>query len=134
VWDDAKGRRFYLDGAHNPHAIAATCDWLQSLTSQPIDIVFGLSGKREALPLLKSLAPLVGRLIVTECISAPAIPAHEIAELARGLGILTEVSATPAQALATVSSAAVVGSLYLVGDVLAALGIQVEDLSIYAEA
>ncbi len=129
------GRRLYLDGAHNPHAVAETVRWLAECAPAPIPVVFGLSGKRDPAPLLALLKPIASRVIVTECISAPAVPTPIIVEAARTAEIPVEVAASPADALERVpEDVAVVGSLYLVGDVMAAAGTQLSELRIYSAA
>jgi dihydrofolate synthase/folylpolyglutamate synthase len=125
----AKGAQLWLDGAHNPHAIATivpALDRLRIESASPLCIVLGLLTSKDApgiLENLKALQPF--RLIVTDFNAAPAAKAETLAALAHSAGLAVEAapSLTAAMDLALVGVDAspiivVCGSLYLAGELL----------------
>ena len=123
----------FLDGAHNAQALASTARWVDSMSPAGVDLIFGLSGKRSPLELLPLIAPCARRILAVPCASAPTVPVETVVEAARVLGLNVEAKSSVAEALAlSARPCAVVGSLYLVGDALRALGRTIDDLEIYA--
>ncbi len=125
----AKGAELWLDGAHNPHAIATIVPTLNRLRSQgarPLCIVLGLLASKDAPGIfenLKGLQPL--RLIITDFSATSAAKAESLAALAHGaaLAVETAPSLTAAVDLAVdkaepSSIIIVCGSLYLAGELL----------------
>lgn len=118
-----------LDGAHNPQGGEALAAAIRSeLAGRRIHLVVGVLGDKDAGPLLDALLPLAGRVVVTAPDSPRALPAGDLATLVRTRGVEPEiVGAAPeavrsALAVAGPDDAVVVcGSLYLVGEVRAAL-------------
>ncbi|HEX7225696.1 MAG TPA: folylpolyglutamate synthase/dihydrofolate synthase family protein [Candidatus Limnocylindria bacterium] len=117
---DASGRRVLLDGAHNPAGAAALADALRDLGLARPTIVFGAMRAKDVRGVLRALAPLRPRLVVTAVEDPGATAPDELAALWRGVsGERATVAATPAEAMdkAVGDPLVVAGSLYLVGEV-----------------
>jgi dihydrofolate synthase/folylpolyglutamate synthase len=133
-----------LDGAHNPHAVAAL---VQSLAEglprgAPLGLVMGVLEDKDAASMLEMLLPLCERAWFTAPPSARALPPAALSSLARQLGFDATRSACEsqparalegAQAWAREAGGAVLatGSVYLVG---ALLGDATHDGAIAASA
>uniref|UniRef100_UPI003B3AC93D bifunctional folylpolyglutamate synthase/dihydrofolate synthase n=1 Tax=Micromonospora sp. TaxID=1876 RepID=UPI003B3AC93D len=73
-----------LDGAHNPHGMAATVTALQEeFAFSKLVGVLAVLGDKDAAGLLELLEPVLDSLVVTSNSSPRAMPAEELAELAR---------------------------------------------------
>jgi dihydrofolate synthase/folylpolyglutamate synthase len=130
-----------LDGAHNPAAVAALIESLPELMAtpagpRPLALVLGVLEDKDAASMLRELLPHCARAWFTAPPSSRALSPGALQSLARQLGF-EEASCEPqprkaleqAQAWARgctqgLPGAAVLatGSVYLVGDLLAALG------------
>lgn len=125
-------RRVILDGAHNPAAAGALASLLRDVGERPV-LVVGVAGDKDVRGILAALAPRVATAHVTRATLSPrALAPGALAGLAREQGIeVAGVHAEPGRALdAAVRDAVsrgadvpvlVAGSLYLVGEVRAAL-------------
>ncbi|RKF24588.1 bifunctional folylpolyglutamate synthase/dihydrofolate synthase [Micromonospora globbae] len=72
-----------LDGAHNPHGMAATVTALQEeFAFSKLVAVVGVLGDKDAAALLELLEPVVDQVVVTRNSSPRAMPARELAALA----------------------------------------------------
>ncbi|RKN49887.1 bifunctional folylpolyglutamate synthase/dihydrofolate synthase [Micromonospora costi] len=72
-----------LDGAHNPHGMAATVAALQEeFAFSKLVAVVGVLGDKDAPALLELLEPVVDQVVVTTNSSPRAMPARELAALA----------------------------------------------------
>ncbi|MER7444752.1 bifunctional folylpolyglutamate synthase/dihydrofolate synthase [Micromonospora avicenniae] len=72
-----------LDGAHNPHGMAATVTALQEeFAFSKLVAVVGVLGDKDAPALLELLEPVVDQVVVTTNSSPRAMPARELAALA----------------------------------------------------
>ncbi|MEH1102860.1 bifunctional folylpolyglutamate synthase/dihydrofolate synthase [Micromonospora sp. CPCC 205561] len=72
-----------LDGAHNPHGMAATVAALQEeFAFSKLVAVVGVLGDKDAAGLLELLEPVVDQVVVTRNSSPRALPARELAALA----------------------------------------------------
>lgn len=72
-----------LDGAHNPHGMAATVTALQEeFAFSKLVGVLGVLGDKDAVSLLELLEPVLDSLVVTRNSSPRAMPVDELAELA----------------------------------------------------
>jgi dihydrofolate synthase / folylpolyglutamate synthase len=125
----ARGRRWLLDGAHNPAGARALATALERLEAAPAVAVVGVTDDRlegELLPLLGRLAPHV---VATRAAMSPrSAPPERVAERLRASGVpapRVRVASSPAEALDLAVAAAgtagggtlvVAGSLYLVGE------------------
>ncbi|MFY1624529.1 bifunctional folylpolyglutamate synthase/dihydrofolate synthase [Micromonospora sp. WMMD723] len=73
-----------LDGAHNPHGMAATVTALQEeFAFSKLVGVLAVLGDKDAAGLLELLEPVLDSLVVTRNSSPRAMPVEELAELAR---------------------------------------------------
>ncbi len=127
-----------LDGAHNPHAVAALVESLPEVLplagaggEQPIALVLGVLEDKDAAAMLGALMPAVQRAWFTAPPSARALPPAALQSLARQLGFeATASEPRPSRALeqarrwagARGGAVLATGSVYLVGDLLASLG------------
>jgi len=119
-----------LDSAHNPAAVAALVESLPGvLPAGPLALVMGVLDDKDAASMLRMLLPLCERAWFTAPPSGRALPPAALQSLARQLGyedIFCEPR--PQRALAAArewagaNGAAVLatGSVYLIGDLLAA--------------
>ncbi|MGW0434255.1 bifunctional folylpolyglutamate synthase/dihydrofolate synthase [Micromonospora sp. NPDC003197] len=72
-----------LDGAHNPHGMAATVTALQEeFAFSRLVAVVGVLADKDAESLLELLEPVVDAIVVTRNTSPRAMPAEELARLA----------------------------------------------------
>ena len=121
-----------LDGAHNPQGAMAAADTLATEFDVPGRrvLVLGLLRGRDPLAMLEAFdARRADVLIACTPPSPRALPAEELAAVARMMPVLTEVVADPATAVQRALSVStdddvilVAGSLYLVGAARTALG------------
>jgi dihydrofolate synthase/folylpolyglutamate synthase len=114
-----------LDGAHNPAGATALAAYLKTLP--PFVLVFGVMEDKDIRSLARALFPLADALILTRVQVRRAATTRAIAARAGGLARRALRIETPqaalrkARALARGRPVVVAGSLYLVGEVLAAL-------------
>jgi dihydrofolate synthase/folylpolyglutamate synthase len=72
-----------LDGAHNPHGMAATVKALEEEFSfRHLVVVLGVFADKDVSGLLELLEPVAARLVVTQNSSPRAMPVDQLAELA----------------------------------------------------
>lgn len=120
-----------LDGAHNPDAVTALTEALpEALPRRPLALVLGVLEDKDAASMLATLLPLCERVWFTAPPSSRALSPAALQSLARQLGF-EEVECEPrpqralshAQAWARAQGGGVLatGSVYLVGELLAAL-------------
>jgi dihydrofolate synthase / folylpolyglutamate synthase len=106
------------DGAHTPEA----ADWLLARLPDPggYVVVASILGDKDAPAILDRLARAGRTLVATESSNARALPAGELAELARGRFQTVEIEPDPELALrrarALGGRTLVTGSLYLLAD------------------
>jgi dihydrofolate synthase / folylpolyglutamate synthase len=122
-----------LDGAHNPDAVGALVESLPGvLEGRPLALVLGVLEDKDAVRMLEQLLGVCERAWFTAPPSERALSPAALESLARQLGfaeVVREPSArsalSQAQDWARERGAAVLatGSVYLVGDLLAALEI-----------
>jgi len=120
-----------LDGAHNPHAVAALIESLpEVLPAGPLALVLGVLEDKDAAGMLAALLPLCERAWFTAPPSGRALPPAALQSLARQLGFeASSCEPQPARALAAARGWAqerggavlVTGSVYLLGDLLGGL-------------
>jgi len=122
----ADGRRLIVDGSHNEEGIRAVAPLLAALNAPTV--IVGALGVDRARPLVAAAAKAAGRLVLVRPDNVRACTVEELAALVpadfRGqidrakVGDLFSAPATCATAGETI---VVLGSLYLVGEVLARL-------------
>ncbi|MEU4563758.1 folylpolyglutamate synthase/dihydrofolate synthase family protein [Actinoplanes sp. NPDC023936] len=72
-----------LDGAHNPHGMAATVTALEEeFTFRHLVAVLAVLGDKDVSGLLELLEPVAARLVVTQNSSPRSMPVDELAQLA----------------------------------------------------
>jgi dihydrofolate synthase/folylpolyglutamate synthase len=75
-----------LDAAHNPHGAAALVDALEdSFVFSPLIGVVGVMADKDYEGLLSALEPVFAHIVCTQNSSDRALPAHALAEVARGI-------------------------------------------------
>ncbi|MGO4256706.1 bifunctional folylpolyglutamate synthase/dihydrofolate synthase [Marmoricola sp. RAF53] len=85
-----------LDAAHNPHGARAVVDALEdSFTFSPLIGVVGVMADKDYEGLLETLEPVLAHIVCTQNSTARAMPAHELAEVARGIFGQDRVSEAP---------------------------------------
>jgi dihydrofolate synthase/folylpolyglutamate synthase len=118
-----------LDGAHNLDAAKQLARHLaRHFKGRDITLVIGILDDKPYAAMLKLLLPLAARVIATQAKTGRALPAETIAAAARPLAADVRVIKDVGQALAHALQAAprggltlAAGSLYVVGEVKAAL-------------
>jgi dihydrofolate synthase / folylpolyglutamate synthase len=106
------------DGAHTPEAV----DWLLARLPEPHDyvVVASILGDKDAAGILDRLARAGRTLVATASTSPRALPAEEVADLARPRFATVHTAPGPAAALALARDLGervlVTGSLYLLAD------------------
>lgn len=116
-----------VDGAHNTAGASALSEALKNEFSyKNLILIFGVLKDKDFRSMVKKLAPLAGRLIITKPDTERAMPPEEIAEVARTWPYADriEVVEIPREALKRALAVAdsddmicVTGSLYLVGEI-----------------
>ena len=119
--------RVILDGAHNHQKMSGLLEAVLALDGDgPLVVLAAFSGARTPGPLLAALSGPATALVATrlDLHGKATVPAGDIADAARGLGLPARVVADPMDALDAALDAAgpdgtvlVTGSLYLVGRV-----------------
>lgn len=122
-----EGPLVILDGAHNPHKMAALAQTIQQLYPQKqITAIVGAILSKDIVPMLAELAPIVNQFVVTQPF-VPGKPAWSPQDLKAELALLTS---KPVKTAATIEEALQIafqvtpktelilttGSLYLVGE------------------
>lgn len=93
---ERRGPSELWDGAHNPHGVA----WLRSrLPEGRYVLVVGILADKAVEEVLAGLAGLADTLVATAPPSPRALPAHELARLARAHFAHVEVEEEPAEAV-----------------------------------
>jgi len=108
----------YLDGAHNPPALAALAETLRARGLAPLPVVVGFMADKDVDRSLRLLAPVATGFVCTQVAGADrALPAAALADRVRALGLpLMATSPSLADALTRLPRPALVtGSFYLAG-------------------
>ena len=128
------GRRVLLDAAHNPAGASALASYLKREFAEPLPIVFGALRDKDVTLMLKMLLPAASTMVLTEPATPRAHSTDELAALVRKLSPAAkiEIEPDPAHALERAWTHCPVvcaaGSIFLIGNLLAALGPTVRDL------
>ena len=124
----ADGHELVLDAAHNPAGAAALASYLHSLSGPKPTLVFGAMRDKDVDAMLTVLLPAFGRLIVTRPSNPRAADPDELVARVRALApaLPVEVVESPLAAVAAAAATSrlvvVAGSIFLLGDVMQALG------------
>jgi len=126
--ETAEGKRVLLDAAHNPAGASALANYLRREFGEPVPLVFGAMRDKDATEMLKILLSAASAVVVTEPSNSRARPAEELASLVRGLAPQCRIDIEPRpmaaleRAWAYRPLACAAGSIFLIGDLLDALG------------
>jgi dihydrofolate synthase/folylpolyglutamate synthase len=119
------GRTVVLDGAHNPGGAGALAASLaHAFPGARLGLVLGISRDKDRAGILKALAPLASRLVLTAADHARATRGADLVADLPPVEVPVAVAADPATALAdlvgdpTLEVIGVAGSLFLVADAL----------------
>ena len=122
----ADGRRLIVDGSHNEEGIRAVAPLLAALNAPTV--IVGALGIDRARPLVAAAAKAAGKLVLVRPDNERACSVEELAALVpadfRGSvrrASITELFPSPNSCVAEGETIVVLGSLYLVGEVLARL-------------
>ena len=126
----AEGWDFWVDGGHNAAAAMALARVAEGWADRPLDLVVGMLNTRPPRDFLRPLAPFTRRVAAVPIPGQAASAAPEdIRAAAHSLGIACEIEAGVDAAIPRLTDVParpgrilVCGSLYLVGDALAAAG------------
>ena len=115
-----------LDAAHNPAGARALASYLHAVAPGGVTLVFGVMRDKAAAEMLAALAPAAASIVCTTPPNPRALPAAELAALARGMGLRAEAVSEPSEAIARASAegrlVVVAGSIFLIGPVRERLG------------
>ena len=120
------GRHILLDAAHNPAGARSLVAYLTDMYPDRIPIVFGAMRDKNVDAMLTALLPHVTGITVTQPKNARAWPADELAKVigqidpGMPIEVLPHARAAVARALSNAATVCVAGSIFLVGEVLAA--------------
>ncbi|MBM3770994.1 MAG: bifunctional folylpolyglutamate synthase/dihydrofolate synthase [Acidimicrobiia bacterium] len=123
------GRHLLLDAAHNPEGARALARFLASSCPSPPALVFAAMRDKDAGGMLGALAPHVHTLLVTRARTARSADPDALAAVARDVGVPCRTLVEPsldralADAWLLTPTIVVAGSIYLLGDVMEALGL-----------
>ena len=110
-----------LDAAHNPSGARALASYLREAAPKGITLVFGAMRDKAVREMLTALGPVARAILCTTAPSPRAMPAEELAALAREIGLSAEAVPNPVDALARACgygrTVVVAGSIFLIGPV-----------------
>lgn len=124
-------QRLWLDGGHNPHAGAALAATLKPLKAagEKAVLIAGMLNTKDQAGYFASLSPVVGEVLTIPVLSSDAgVDPADLAQTARAAGLGAQVFESVQSALDhaanmdDVGPVIIGGSLYVVGDALAANG------------
>jgi dihydrofolate synthase / folylpolyglutamate synthase len=124
----AGGHEIIMDAAHNPAGAAALASYLRGLGGARPTLVFGAMRDKDVDGMLAVLLPAIGRVIVTRPSNPRAADPEELAARIRVIDrtLPVDVVASPLAAVTAAAEASkfvvVAGSIFLLGDVMQALG------------
>ncbi len=114
-----------FDGSHNPDGVKTTTSILGELGVIPLTYVVGCMDDKDAVGIMKLLAPTAARIICTQTKNKRALPAETLGRIAkeqyRGkVEVFERSEAALDNALASIEGKGVcaIGSLYLVGEAI----------------
>src|SRR5499427_5486778 len=123
----------WLDGGHNPDGgriVAAALADLEERVSRPVVLIVGMLASKDSEGFLRNFTGLARRLIAVPIHQDKSVPAEDVAQTARAIGIPADACADVPAALSRIGDLdldpppriLITGSLYLAGEVLAANG------------
>jgi len=127
-----------LDAAHNPAGAAALAAYLRSQPGPPLPLVFAAMRDKDVAGMFRELLPTVASLTVTRATNPRSADPNELARTAREIAPALPVAIEPSvpgaldvafwsirgrDRQAGQKRIVVAGSIFLLGDVLAQLGL-----------
>jgi dihydrofolate synthase/folylpolyglutamate synthase len=123
-----KDAELWLDGGHNPAAgrvIARAFSDINDRFSRPLVLIWGMLNTKDAASFIEPFAGLAQRVVTLAIPDEPnAVPADQLAEIARSQNLSAETATSLTKALGQASLTTpaprilICGSLYLAGHVL----------------
>jgi dihydrofolate synthase/folylpolyglutamate synthase len=111
-----------LDAAHNPAGAAALAAYIRESQWNGGTLLFGVMADKDAAGMLSALAPHFSTIVCTTPDTPRALPAEQLAELARtaagarwDLSTVAEPAAALAEAAGRGAPVVVAGSIFLIG-------------------
>lgn len=118
---DVGGCPVVLDAAHNPAGARALASYLHEAAPQGVTLVFGAMRDKAVREMLTALAPVARTILCATAPSPRAMPADELAAVARDLGLSADAVPNPVDAVARACGygrmVVVAGSIFLIGPV-----------------
>ena len=125
------GREFLLDGAHNLDGVRALVSAMRSeFADKPFALVLGMLGDKDCELMCRTLAPLTQRIAAVRVGSSRSLEPERLAEFCRQANLAALVTAHESAeaalgALQREPRVVIAGSLYLIGEALERLGLDV---------
>jgi len=114
-----------FDGSHNPDGVTATVKVLQDLKLTPMTFVLGCMDDKDARGIVRAIAPVASRIVVTQARFKRALSSEKLAAIvSEEFKGHTETVSRSEQALERAlngdegEGVCVIGSLYLVGEAI----------------
>ncbi len=135
---DVNGTTWFIDGAHNEASIADIAPWFQEIAAHypRLPAVIGVSPGRDIVRVFTPLANCFDEIHVVPASAQRSVDPAEVANALKGAGwkssfVCHDSAADAVKALQGRPKIACVGSLYLAGSVLQALGNTADTLHVY---
>ena len=112
----AGGKRIWIDGGHNLHAVERTAPWFDANVPRPRALVFGMMRDKNVAPVVARLFPLFDRVIATEPYPPRSV---SVTEFPNAIPIPLPDDAFREALAAPERHVVVTGSLYLAGAAIA---------------
>jgi dihydrofolate synthase/folylpolyglutamate synthase len=112
----------FLDGAHNPGAVASLVRFLELHSQEPRTLVFAIMKDKMIEEVLVTLARPFQRVLLTQIPSPRAATAEELKRIYPAGEIVIDPFQAYRNAIQGVSTAVVAGSFHLVGEILKRIG------------
>jgi dihydrofolate synthase / folylpolyglutamate synthase len=117
----AGGATVLLDAAHNPAGSLALASYVEEIGWAGATLIFGAMRDKDVRGMLEPIAPLAGAIVATTAPGRRALPAAEVAAIARAIAPRTTVIVEPDPAAALARACALdrrviaAGSIFLIG-------------------
>lgn len=113
------GQSWLIDGGHNING-ADAAKALLAADSRDKAIIVGMLRNKDFLPVFRRLLPLAKQVVAVDFFAPNAVPAEEIVQISRSMGVPCKIAPTAEKAAALALEAdaqlnCVMGSLYLAG-------------------
>lgn len=116
---DVNGLRVIVDAAHNPAGARVLAAYLRESAGEKVTLLFGAMHDKAVAEMLGTLAPLAAEIVATTAPSPRAMPAAEVAAIARGIHTNVTTVDDPFDALSLAlerrKTVVIAGSIFLIG-------------------